>query len=562
MTTSTLRIDPPHQPELEYVDSVVNTTGRCNFTLADIAPEIREKLTLRLSNRILQHQLNALPRSLHLASQGLSWVLIGGTGTGKAYYTGGLIHELRRHEIIDSTQAVLLVTKAPIVTQTYRVLTKEFGLADIQAVSYETLRTSLGEMYITWKTTIGLDGHPRVTPIWCPPEESGISMIICDECQALKNDDSQAAQIIQQAALAGYKIVFMSATPFSRAQHVRTIALSLKPIIKIGNARFRLDNNSYPAWLRTITDNPAQWDSADMKRVCKALEEQIIRFENVRFAHMFKIRQIVIPFASPEHRRIYDEAFAEYQAIRLQQGRDTLTGFAAVLVALRKFNQKAELLRAEYLAKSAFQCVNSKKRPVNAIIACNFLDTIFVAEKALLRLGVSPDNISIIKGGQSAKDRQINIDRFNNEKTRYMILSFGAGGAGLSLHHTPNKKYPSEIFLPPVWNSEDLVQVLGRAHRINSQSTTYQNLIWFADTMEERIADKVKTKCAALKEVVGANERWVMAMDNSGELRSAHQVNISQLRDADEEDGESEVSEELLESCGGNANATTHQLII
>ena len=560
MTPTTLQIDPPHDATLEYIDTLPNAL-KSTFSLADISPEIRAKLTLTLPGRVLQHQLNALPRSLSLASVQKNWVLIGGTGTGKAYYMGGLIHELRRNGIDDPNDTVLVVTKASIVIQTYRVLVQEFGLKNIQVVSYDSLRSSLGEMYITWKTQI-INDSPRVNPVWCKKEDSGISRILCDECQALKNDDSFASQIIQNAGIAGYPITFLSATPFSRVAHVKTIGMCLAPIVKIGNAKFRLDHNSFPQWIKSITDNPNEWTPADMKRVCKAFEDQLIRFENVRFAHMFKIRQIVIPFESPEHKQIYDAAFAEYQTARLEQGRDALTGFAAVLVALRKFNQKAELLRASYLAKSAYQCVNSKKRPVNAIIACGFLDTIFVVEQCLVKkYGVDPSLIAIIKGGQSAKERQYNIDRFNSEKARYIILSFGAGGAGLSLHHTKNKKYPSEIFLPPVWNSEDLVQVLGRAHRINSESTTYQNLIWFAGTMEENIAERVKGKCAALKEVVGANERWVMAMDNSNELRSSTQVNISQLRDADTEDDDAPVSEELLAACNGNANASVHQLI-
>lgn len=559
-----LRIEPRDPDELVYIEILPNVLpalrGARSFTLADISEDTRKRLTLEVSGRKFVHQLNALPRSLNLAAVKRSWVLIGGTGTGKTFYYAGLFNELRRllPEQYPQDQTILFVTDTKVVLQTIQVF-KDFGCANVQVTGYDSLRASLGEMYISYRTQI-VNGTPRIYPEWCSQSASGICHICCDECQKLKNDDSQTSELIQAAARAGYLITFSSATPFSRAKHVRTIAVALQPIVKIGKVSVRLTDEMFPTWMTNeISDNPLDWHPPDMKRVMDALSEQIIKFENVRFAHLLKIRQITIPFKNADHARIYAEAMQEYDQVCIEAGKDPVGGQARRLVAMQKFAQKAELLRAEYLAESAFKCVNSRTRPINAIIACKHLDTIYVAKRVLMeKFGMLESDIGMLIGGQNKKERQININRFNTERARYCLISVGAGGTGLSLHHTKIKRYPSEMFVPPIWNSEDYVQLIGRGHRINSESTTYLNEVWFAGTIEERIAEKKKRKCLSLKEVVGSGERWVIASDTADTLRVSKQIDISGIKQADEDPLDSSV----LDACGENPNASVHQLMI
>ena len=566
---STLQIELPldeeEVQELEYIDTIINLrdTLPSTFTPADISEDTRNRLTLKVGHRTFTHQLNALPRSLNLCASRSSYLLIGGTGTGKTYYYAGLFNELRRlmPHIYPAERPILFVTDTKVVLQTAKVF-KLFGCVNIQVLGYESLRSSIGSIYIDWKTKIE-DDRPTLYPVWVPSNDEGAPCAIaCDECQKLKNDTSQISHVIRGAANAGYQIIFSSATPFSRAYHVRTIATSLAPIVKIDGASMRLTNKLYPSWLSSISDNPMDWNPADIKRVMRALDEQIVKFEHVVFAHLMKIRQIILPFKTQRHREIYDAAFNEYQLARIAAERDPLAGRAAQLVAMQKFEQKSELLRGEYLADSSFAVVNSKTRPVNCIIACKFLDTIFIVKEVLMKKhGVSEDCISMIVGGQSGKERQININRFNNERARYCLISVGAGGTGLSLHHTEIKKFPTEMMCPPIWNSEDYVQLIGRGHRINSLSTTYLNEIWFGGTIEETVAARKKQKCASLKEVVGSGERWILAADGAETIRSStRQIDISKINEEDEDE---DLDMSVLDAVGdGNANASVHKLMI
>lgn len=538
------------------------------YNVSDIDMEIRRLLTVQVGSHIYTHQLKALPRSLDYIAVGRSFILGGPTGSGKTYYWGGLIREIRRLWPDKYSGLILFVTDTAVCMQTQDVFKNVFGLDNILVCGYPALRATLGTLWIEWKTQVR-NGTPQLIPVWETSENTGICAIFGDEMQNLKNSDSEQSTIMRSAANAGYLMALSSATPFSKAAHLRTPALIMRPLIQLrkGGPVIRLDEVQYPAWLNTISDKPEQWHAPDMKRACHALQHHMIQFGPIRYAHLFKIRQIVLPFSCPEHAAIYNKAFAEYQELRIRADRDPLVGFAAVLVALAKFLQKAELLRAEYLAKSAYECVNSRKRPINAIVAVGFKDTLYIVKELLLtKYKVPEDQISMIFGGQSKKERQHNINRFNSEKSRYMLMMLKAGGTGLSLHHTKNKKYPSEMFVPPIWNDTVLVQLMGRPHRINSESTTYLNICWFAGTEEERVAEKVKGKCAALREVVGKNESWADALDASMPVRSTRgQVSAAQLYEKEnKEDEDDDIDDNILNALGpdGNANAIVHQLNI
>jgi len=134
-------------------------------------------------------------------------------------------------------------------------------------------------------------------------------------------------------------------------------------------------------------------------------------------------------------------------------------------------------------------------------------------------------------GIQSKKDRQKEIDRFQSGKSRFCMFTFKAGGVGLSLHHTdemtrekvrrkPKSNWavvedipkiptrPRVCFLAPTFSAIELVQGLGRCPRLTSLSNTVQIIIFYKNTIEERVAALVNQKLKCLKEVVRTREDW------------------------------------------------------
>lgn len=133
-------------------------------------------------------------------------------------------------------------------------------------------------------------------------------------------------------------------------------------------------------------------------------------------------------------------------------------------------------------------------------------------------------------GTQSKPERQKEIDRFQSGKSLYCLFTFKAGGVGLSLHHSDemtkkkcrrkknNWVYPEDVaaiptrprvcFLAPTFSAIELVQGLGRCPRLTSLSDTKQVVIFYRNTIEERVAAIVSQKLRCLKEVVRTRESW------------------------------------------------------
>ena len=133
-------------------------------------------------------------------------------------------------------------------------------------------------------------------------------------------------------------------------------------------------------------------------------------------------------------------------------------------------------------------------------------------------------------GIQNAKERQADIDKFNAGKSKYCLFTFKSGGVGLSLHHTDDltefkcRRKPSgyaveedipkvpvrprQVILTPTYSAIELVQGLGRCPRLTSLSDTYQQIVFYGGTIEERVALTVSMKLRCLKKVVRAKESW------------------------------------------------------
>lgn len=134
-------------------------------------------------------------------------------------------------------------------------------------------------------------------------------------------------------------------------------------------------------------------------------------------------------------------------------------------------------------------------------------------------------------GAQDAKERQKNIDRFQSGKALYCFFTLKAGGVGLSLHHSDELTKekvrrresgnaveediplipvrPRRLFGATTYSAIELVQMLGRCPRLTSLSDTYQTILFYKNTIEERVAAIVSLKLRCLRKVSrGVKESW------------------------------------------------------
>jgi hypothetical protein len=134
--------------------------------------------------------------------------------------------------------------------------------------------------------------------------------------------------------------------------------------------------------------------------------------------------------------------------------------------------------------------------------------------KSLVDLGLPKSRITHIVGGQSQSTREHQRQQFQKGEADVMLFTMRSGGVGISLHHDNEKARPRHIIIPPTWSAIDLVQALGRGHRITSISDTTQDVIWYKNTIEEKVCERVEAKLGCINASVGAKENWVNVFTN------------------------------------------------
>ena len=253
----------------------------------------------------------------------------------------------------------------------------------------------------------------------------------------------------------------------------------------------KLTPYNWPAFSRDVAypSSPEEYCEASVERLMKYLSPHVVSVKGVReqFKATNKIK--LIDFDSPEAQIRYDKAYLAYlEAI----GKLKHTSSFAKLVEDLKFNQQAELERADWFARNAKAGISEDYQ---VAIACKFKGTL--AKTAMLlvnKYGIPRNKISMIWGGdtvyagkvkfytadeitacllktmsgekvdtkllreikkqllttqaglgdlpeelelgpQSADERQREIVKFQSGVSDVCLYSFKSGGVGLSLHH-------------------------------------------------------------------------------------------------------------------------------
>jgi len=153
------------------------------------------------------------------------------------------------------------------------------------------------------------------------------------------------------------------------------------------------------------------------------------------------------------------------------------------LVLVLRAHQKIELLKIPTFVELANDFLHDG---FSVVIFVNFTQTLKSMAKLLF-------TNCLIYGEQDDSDRQKNIENFQANKERVIICNIKAGGVGISLHDIYGD-HKRVSLISPCWSSIDLTQALGRIHRANGKSKSLQRIIYTANTVEEKIAEKVQQK--------------------------------------------------------------------
>lgn len=262
--------------------------------------------------------------------------------------------------------------------------------------------------------------------------------------------------------------------------------------------------------LNFISPEHAKANDIDFKKYMKIIEEWILRDSKpmVRIYNMlyptratrmsidvlgdlFPETQIsAIPYSMGKNRE--EEIQAQYEIIENAMNllKNKEKKHTNPLVAALRAHQKIELLKISTFVELTNDFLH---QGFSVVIFVNFTQTL----KSLANILFTS---CLIYGEQTDEERQTNINLFQENKERLIICNIKAGGVGISLHDISGK-HKRVSLISPCWSSIDLTQALGRIHRAGGKSKSLQRIIYTANTVEEKIADKIQIKLKDLSSI-------------------------------------------------------------
>jgi len=433
-------------------------------------------------------------------------LVIGPTGCGKTYIMAWAIKQAQitnpewftyNDNEMFRLHPIMVITTRNAITQMQREFSK-CGLKSVEVVSADSLRGSYGENYIDWITTTDGKNREVIKPVWREAEMPRV--IFFDECQNGRNPKSQRSKVLQSYIDQGGKVIFVSATPFQKGVECKLIATGCR----------LTTSEEFNFWVSYTTNYQQDENSPTaIARIKKVLEDNglLINVSNVRYPFKPITRNWLID-PTPEQAKAIATSYAKYCEARDKAGKGQHSDLVAKWQAQRVMRLECELERVPNI------CIHAREHDLNhgkaVIIASNYIPTLKACWKYLVKtLGVNKDEISFLIGDQSDKEKQLNIDNFQQGRTKYFLTTLKSGGTGLNLHHVVEGARPRVIILPPTWSVYELLQVLGRAQRITNLSQVIQIICWFKGTVEEDVAARMEARYSCIRELISRKDNYI-----------------------------------------------------
>jgi len=164
-----------------------------------------------------------------------------------------------------------------------------------------------------------------------------------------------------------------------------------------------------------------------------------------------------------------------------------------VFTMMRRIGQAKAELAADYAAQLA-------RSTGKVVFFAKHVDVMDAAEESFARQGV---RFSSIRGDQTPKARQANIDAFvNDPDVAVAVCSLTAAGVGINL------QVASNIVLAELsWTDAEQTQAIDRSHRIGQAEPVTAWRIIAAQTIDTRIAELIDSKAGlAARALDGSDE--------------------------------------------------------
>ena len=435
-------------------------------------------------NKLLEYQQEHVNNIIRILNNNNACLDASDTGTGKTYSAIAAC-------VLLDIQPIIICPKSVIAT--WKSVSNYFGLTNIIVVNYETIKK--GKIYKDTNKKIKADfikiSHNDKNIIEKIDFNFNNSKIIksdksilfiFDEVHRCSNLESDNCMLLMAAKNTHQKILLLSAT-------IADFPERFKPFFYILNfinpEHVKQKNIDYKKYIK-IVDSWILRDYKPMVRIYNMLyPERATRVRIDVLGDMFPDTQITATPYTLSNKRAreieneYKKLALELEEIKQKKKKDKINPLTLTIRA----HQKIEILKIPTFVELAHDFMQNK---YSIVIFVNFTQTLKTLAEML-------HTDSIVYGEQNYDDRLRIIEDFQTNKTNIIILNIKAGGVGISLHDIYGG-HPRVSLISPTWSSIDLVQALGRIHRAGGKTKSLQRIIYTANTIEERIAEKIKIK--------------------------------------------------------------------
>lgn len=400
--------------------------------------------------------------------------------TGKTYSAVAVAREL--------DLKICVVCPKAVIKSWGKVIKNHFKMKDrlVGIINYEKLRTGRKDSDIA---SYILHRHEKRAKFeWKLPKKT---LIIWDESQKLKNWKTQNSKTCQAAIKAGYPMLFCSATNATNPLEMRAVGLALK-IYKNGNSYYEwaYDNGVYKGnWGLEFNNDP---------KILKRLHHQIFDQRGVRLRRDdipgFPACEIIPEVYNMDEQdanqinEIFADMERELEIARKREKADQEKAkklnkeLQEVLIQLRA-RQKIELVKVPLFVDMIEEAL---EEGLSVAVFVNFTETINALAARL-------NTKCIFDGKTPDKVRDRNVELFQEDKERVILVNIQSGGAGLSLHDL-NGNFPRMSIISPSYSPVFMRQALGRIWRDDAKTKSIQRIVCVANTVEENVCRNVQQK--------------------------------------------------------------------
>lgn len=310
-------------------------------------------------------------------------------------------------------------------------------------------------------------------------------LIIYDEVHRCKSSTTHNAKILKACKINNNKIALLSATIIEKIDHFRKFGYLLG---------FYNEEKNFGQWIGRLYSDPKIKIPADMFK--KFSRDQLLlkivhRFMFPDYGGRMSIESIgsdentnqvsAVCYTSDNANKInknYDFIIRNLKMI--EEYKANTIKFRAQIMKARMDIELSKLSIMEDLAEDALE------NGYSVLLFVNYRESVAELQKTF-------PNASVVIGDQTEKERHKQVQKFQNNDNRVIILTMGSGATGLSLHDI-HGGHPRYSIINPSFSAIELKQSLGRAYRAGGKSNTIQRIVFCAGTHEQKICNIIKNK--------------------------------------------------------------------